>query len=454
MDSRLILKKEKKLGILIDSTSFENLLSNEDEDTKNLLGYAEASTSSKFFQFVRSPLETNYEALKRVSEFIKTYNDRGELFAIKVIESETSWTETVFYYRIQDIEKIGKVIFKKEVLDDKEMEAIFLVFVQATLNSSRDSRIFITENKKILENRLWLESHYPGHLLNIVTLEEAKEIMDLFTKYNGKYFIRGNFTCNKGYWYWLSFRSEIPNFHVGDSFLDAFSTRFIYLLMAIDEIGFQYYLGVNNDTLDNMRYHLNYFITLTASIFDSLALSTKNGFDLYFEGDTIPSRTSLDPSAGKGFLKALREKNSNLRNHINKYVDFIKLIYELREAVVHREIPQGIRFAYDDHDEKWQSNFIRINEEIKKQIHRCGDSNQKYDPISMWGVYNISTEYLLEPFSFAKSAARVLIELSNEYLKMLGYGDFLEELRSKRDESSRDPFLRDIEEFKNNRLGF
>jgi len=450
MDSRLLLKKEKKLGILIDSTSFENLLSNEDKDTRSLLWYAEASTSSEFFQFVRSPFDTNYEALKKVPEFIKMYNDKGELNRIKVIKSKTSWSETTFFYRMQDIQKIERIIFRNQTITDQEKEAIFLVFVQASLNSYDGLYIFITGNETLLQKRLLLESHYPGHPLNIVTIDEAKEIMDLFAKYNGKYFIRGNFTCNKGYWYLISFRLKVPNFHVGDSFLDAFSIRFVYLLKTIDEIGFQYYLGVNNDTLEDMQYYFNYFITLTSGIFDSLALVSNTKYGLNFEGN----RVSLNPSAGKEFFKALKEKNSVLRNYINKYIDFIKLIYELRETIIHREIPQGIRFECDERDERWKFNFIRIDQSIQNQISRCGDSNQKYDPISMWGVYNISTEYLLEPLSFVKSAARVLIEFSNEYLRLLGYGDFLEELRSKNDESPKDFFLRDIEEFKNNRLGF
>jgi len=454
MNSRLLLKKDKRLAILIDSTSFENLLSNEDKDTRSLLWYAEASTSSEFFQFVRSPFDTNYEALKKVPEFIKMCNDKGELNRIKVIKSKTPWSETTFFYRMQDIQKIERIIFRNQTITDQEKEAMFLVFVQASLNSYEGLYIFITDNETLLQKRLWLESRYPGHPINIVTIDEAKEIMDLFAKYNGKYFITGNFTCNKGYWYWISFRSRVPYFHVGDPILDAFSIRFAYLLKTIDEIGFQYYLGVNNDTLEDMQYYFNYFITLTSGIFDSIALATKNKYNLHFDGDHIPSRMSLDPSAGKEFLKALRAADPCLRAHINKFVDFIELIYGMREVIIHREIPQGIRFECDERDERWKFNFIRIDQSIQNQISRCGDIKQKYDPVSMWGVYNIATEYLLEPFSFAKSTARVLTEFSNEYLKKLGYEDFLEELRNKKDRLTKDTFLSDIEEFINYRLGF
>jgi hypothetical protein len=59
-----------------------------------------------------------------------------------------------------------------------------------------------------------------------------------------------------------------------NSILDGFSQRFCFLLMSIDEMGFQYYRGVNNVTMDDMLYHFNYFILLITGIYDSLALQT------------------------------------------------------------------------------------------------------------------------------------------------------------------------------------
>ena len=108
--------------------------------------------------------------------------------------------------------------------------------------------------------------------MGIVMFDEAKEIVDLFLKYHRKYHILNNFTCNKGYWYLLSFRSKIKHCHFGVATLNAFARRFIYLLMSLDEVGLQYYSGVNNDTMDNTLYHFNYFISLVTGVFDSFAL--------------------------------------------------------------------------------------------------------------------------------------------------------------------------------------
>jgi hypothetical protein len=249
-------------------------------------------------------------------------------------------------------------------------------------------------------------------------------------------------------WYWLSFRSKVPNFHVEDFFLGVFSIRFVYLLKTIDEIGFQYYLGVDNDTLDDIQYYFNYFIVLTSGIFDSLALATKDRYKLCFRSDNIRSRISLEKKAGKDFLRTFGKENPSLREHIKRYVNFINLIYKLRESIVHREIPQGMDFEYRGYNGKWKCNFVEISEDIQRLIHQNGDKQQEYDLVSCWGIYNISDEYRLEPFRFVKSATKVLIEFSNEYLRLLGCKDFLEELKGKDDKSSIE-FL-----YNDERLGF
>ena len=109
--------------------------------------------------------------------------------------------------------------------------------------------------------------------------------------------------------------------------MDGFSQRLCFLLMCIDEMGFQYYSGVNNITLDNMTYHFNYFILLMTGIFDSLALQTTDKYSLTFKDSNNPSRISLNCKNGKDFLRALREKNLPLREHIQNNNDLIQAPY-------------------------------------------------------------------------------------------------------------------------------
>lgn len=445
MFGKPILPKQEKLVIILDSRSLGDLLADRNEIARTILKYS----SCEPFEFIRSPIDTDYPDLKKLPTFIQRYNDKGVLTSIDIVNDKLE-SMTWFGYKIQDVEEIGKHIYKKQSLSAEEREAILLVFIHAALNVRDDMRIMTTNNKVLLNNRIWFESHFPSRPLNIITVEETKEIMDLFAKYRNKYYISGHYLTDKWGWYWYSFRSKVPNYHVGDRILDAFASRFVYLLMSIDEIGFQYYSGVNNDTMETMIYHFNYFISLISGIFDALAIRTKNQFGIKFDGDTIDSRTSLNPKAGREFLKGVREQNFGLRQHITEHMDFIKLIYALRDLIVHREMLQ--KSAFDMTAEKWKANFISVDTNIADLIKRCHDSSQDYEPMTVWGIYNKLSEHcFLEPYHFSKAAAALLIPFCNTFLQLLSFGDFIEALEK---QAKADDFVRVIKRFREDSLGF
>jgi hypothetical protein len=78
-------------------------------------------------------------------------------------------------------------------------------------------------------------------------------------------------------------------------FLKRYSDR-NYVLAKQIQMGFQYYQGVDNDTMDNTLYHFNYFVSLITGIFDSLAIRTKNQYNLkskyLFSWEEIPGNDS------------------------------------------------------------------------------------------------------------------------------------------------------------------
>jgi hypothetical protein len=186
--------------------------------------------------------------------------------------------------------------------------------------------------------------------------------------------------------------------------------------MCIDELGFQYYSGVNNDTMASMLYHFNYFISLVTGIFDALAIKTQKQLEIQFKGDNIPSRISLNPTAGRDFLKVLQEKSGDLHKHVIIHNNFIKLIYLLRELILHREMLDTIR----DSTEKRSLNLVMVEQEIKNLIKQCSDNSQDYEPISIWGLkQEFFGKYLLEPYHFAKAATGLLIHFCNDYLRQL-----------------------------------
>lgn len=426
MDSRPILENAKKIRVHLDSDTFNDLLNQNYREAIAILRYS----NSEFLDFVRSPLGIVHEELKNITEYKLILDSKVKSIEIKkggLIE------EMAFYDDMDYIESISKKIYKKDKITENELNKILTVFVQNVFNRFERSNIYITNDRVLLENRFLFESilHSP---LNIMSVEEASIFLDLFFKMNGKFCVSGRHTLNKGCWYWLSMRLKIPHYNVGDSMIDALAHRLCYALMALDEMGIQYYLGINNDTTDNTLYHFNYLITLITGIFDNLALKTNTHLSINFHD---LRKVSLSNKSGKEFLGEIREKNPDIRNHITFYSNFIKLIYSFRELVIHRE---GLSTA---------GGYIKISEEIKKNIDHCGDENSEYDSFSKWGVYRMHDDSYLVPYQFSLTAINMLIRFVDKYLELLDYLPFIE-TRKQRD----DDFTRTLKFYEKYHLGF
>jgi len=444
--STRILDAKVPLGVLIDTTSLDALLCADDEDAKTLLDYQIA----KHFRFVRSPTTTDHAALERIDCFSIHEEEGGKASAVTVpLENgeaiyDLPWQKEVIQHLAQVLD-----VGRKTAHSDHEMAR--LILVAAALSRSRDTYLLVTAHEGLLRKRLWLESHIPGVPINIVTVSEAKEILDLYAKNLGKYHVCANGYCNKGLWYWYSFRSKVPHFNVEEGIMTALANRLRNLLMSIDEMGFQYYTGVNNDTMRDTLYHFYYFIILVSGIFDSLAIKAKAHYDLHFSGDNYPSRTSFNPKSGCDFLKALREKNSTLRDFINQDVDFIKVIYALREQVIHREMLRETGFHLTGSDGEWKANFIWTNSSTVRSIRNCGDVPRAYDATSEWGVYESGRNHFFDPFHFAKAAGKKLSEFVDRYLELLGYRNWAEESDASIQVTR---FRAELRGFRKNRLGY
>jgi len=438
MDSRPILKgSPQKIGVYLDSNTFEELLNRNDRLATAILVHSD----SEYLEFVRSPLDTVHNLLKDTPEYEFELDSDSEIRAIKIPQRRSIHA---FGYRMNAIRPIAQKIYEKEKVSQNELDKIITVFVQAVFNSFEKTSIYITNDRVLLKNRLWFESHFPGGPLNIFSVEEASGLLDLFFKKNERYYLRNRFTLNKGYWYWLSMRLKLPHYNVGDAIIDALAFRFYYALMALDEIGIQFYLGVNNDTMDNTLYHFNYLVTLTTGMFDNLALKTNSHLNINFSD---LRKVSLSNKSGRGFLGQIREKRPDIRDHIASYMNFIMLIYLFRELVVHREGLGKITFAQRG---GWNANFVEISKEMKDRIKMCGDSNSDIDPISQWGCHNInSVGMYLEPYHFSTMILRTQTKFVDRYLELLGYPSFVEVAKGKMDD-----FGRTLASFEKFHLGF
>ena len=302
-----------------------------------------------------------------------------------------------------------------------------------------------------------------------MSVDEASLFLDLFFKKKEQYLAPGNYRFRKGHWYRLSMRLKLAHYNLGDPILDALSDRFYYALIALDEIGIQYFLGPSNDTADTTLYHFNYLITLITGMFDNLALKTDDCLGINF---SYKIRISLNNKSGRDFLTEINKRNPSIREHIKSYVEFINLIYSFRELVVHLEGLNGLIADYRE----WRAFFIKINDdEVKRILNSCGYKASDYDPFTRWGfyepnkakwtepaiselfstigtqvgLYESDKEGWIEPYHFSLATIKKLTEFIEKYLVLLGYSSFIEAKKQKNDE-----FAKTLKRFEQYHLGF
>jgi len=427
------------IQLLLDSKSIESAFPQLSRRATSLLKYY----NQKPLVFVRTPDPTNNAILQQ----------------IPAIQLNKFRVNHPFNQVIKiNIKKMGTLLLDKEGLTDEEFKTIELVFIQDSLNAFERRNLLVTENEILLANRNWFQGRF-SNPLNIFCMEEAAEIVDLLFKYNSDFYLSPHFTTDsKHYWYWLSFRNKVPTFHVdmtrfnnqkivGDLFknsiLDAFSQRFCFLLMSIDEMGYKFYSPVNNDTIGDATYHFNYFILLMTGIFDSLAIQTKNHYNLFEGSDKIsPLNISLRSKNGKKFLQAVEQKNPALRKHIHDNFNLINAPYLLRELVAHRESLHSHHFNING----LNANFLFVTENFVKCLRGLGDDSNNECGYSKFGVYS---NHFLSPYTFAKTITALLSDFCTQYFKLLGYNNYL--LEEKRTDND---FFKTMKTFQEDNLGF
>ena len=76
-------------------------------------------------------------------------------------------------------------------------------------------------------------------------------------------------------------------------------------------------------------------------------------------------------------MKKVETFNTDVKKHVDQYRDFINLIYEFRDKVIHGE---GLSQLVSPIVVNW-SSFIKITPEINYYIKRCGDDKSEYRSI-------------------------------------------------------------------------
>lgn len=456
MDSRPLLNKLKKVGVVIDSKSFEESLDNNDRTASALLCYSNLDCVT----YIRSPFSSKHDELIAIHEYDliipEQISDKQPISGSIVYGIGNSKTRKTFNYLPAQIERLAKKILKIRSVNSDEFDSISLVYILSILNRRfylngvRDEVfILITHNEILLKKRLLIESNFSSVQLNIMSIEEASFFLDFFFKKNGKYLVGGNDSLDKGGWYWHSLRLKIPHFHSGEDCIDALACRMKYALMALDEMGIQYYQGVDNNTADNTKYHFNYLISLITGIFDNLAIKTDKSLKLGVQKEHITLSQRSDN--GKKFLIQIKAKDQDLGKLIENSYNLIKLVYLFRDKVIHREgFTPLSSLDITKNGEVWNANFIMIKPDLYSAIHCCyKDKKGEYNSISKCGIRKEGNDVFLEPYHFSLEVLKKLIPFVDKYLELLHYSSFIEEQKQ-----INNGFYGMIKSFEESHLGF
>ena len=447
--------KNTKLRVLLDSDSLKS------DSAKRLLQYDD----NDLFEFVSLG--------NSIKHTVAELNFDGESSATSIVidksgnHSYGSKSNIWFGYNISSIKAVAKK------LDIKYCDLILVYILNALIGpDTAQKTILITEREKLLNRLNWRKESFPSVPTNsIFGPDEALIYIDLHCKHLKKYLIAPNFYANRGLWYLYSLKTKLSEYQPvwsvvvfgsatipdGENLMDyteSLADRFTDMLIAVDEIGINYYTDVNNDTQDAIIYHFNYWITLFTGVFDSLAWISKYRYQI--ELDRVGG-IGLRTCRHKEFTKILFEKNAKFKGFLSINSSVIELMYEPRNLVIHRSRLKGLRF--DNKSENFYFNMVRITEAFFYQIVEL--SKEKGDVPREWGHYKSHGDFFLEPYRFVRKATSALIKFTNGYLKLLDFGEcadsdvkLKEEIEGSHDSTRQNDFVKDLEMFAKHRLGY
>ncbi len=396
---------------------------------------------SPLYDFLRTPATKIYPRIPEIDDILFYVNDfdqhfRGgiDIFDKNIFDREGLISGTAICSNLQLVDDTCNEIYGNNTVENWNRVWNILVNNEQNYLSSTFEKdttyLFVTQDKKILENRLsFIEKNFRGeHHTKIVNIKECMEKMDLFAKSIHKYQIGSRHYANRGLWYSRYLFSSIPNICFNGKTRITMSTmysRFIFLLQSIDKIGILDNLPTNNDIADDIQYHFNYAILLITGIFDALARCTYIHYDMNSINLNSP-KISLKNDVGKEFLKKVRDVNPQLREHICKNVDFIKLVYEFREYVAHQDFKNSTTFM-NSGIRGTKRNLLQLNNSIIEIIGRLGDDENYFDEYSKWGIFHdkFMKNYFL-PYLLAKNLMLYLNPFVRKYLELMGFTDRVE----------------------------
>ena len=227
--------------------------------------------------------------------------------------------------------------------------------------------VFVTADPELLApiGSSDLKSHRE-RLLNktlVLRLAEAQRYVDLYLKEFRDYRVRPNVSMGQSGYYVKRLRDAIPAFSQAwsymvfgkealprgrylEEFMNTLSHRLTWQMRAHDRIGWLRYSPSNNAVVDEMVYHLNYFIMLTTGVFDCLAWLAYHRFQLKADKRSVSLRDLPTSRKQQRFLDIIANSAPSLADYLRTpYVqNRLSLFYGPRDSIQHRLLLTGIKY--------------------------------------------------------------------------------------------------------------
>jgi len=272
---------------------------------------------------------------------------------------------------------------------------------------------------------------------NIITAENALELVRILLTAHGHFYIRPGETVNEGFYYLYRFKNLFKAFQHAWTvatyahgkglsekiydYLDSLGRRLEFICRAYDKVAFFSLKTANHDTQNNQLYHLAFFVMLITGVFDDLAHIIK-----YFYQLKINERwdVSLRIPPGKKttkFYQALQSENADLHTSLTSADTQrdINAFYPIRDSLQHRELLRGIQYSNSSVDRR---NVFELSNEAA-EILRMISGASTY-------IVNWNKSGLLDPLLFITWAQKVLIGLVNGVLSSIDWDSACETLTS------------------------
>ncbi len=210
-------------------------------------------------------------------------------------------------------------------------------------------------------------------------------------------------------------------------YLENFQNGFINLLIAIDEIGMNYYSIAQYDSTRYTGYHFNSWLTTFSGIFDLLAIIAKYRYNIEHD-NKLGVKLNFNKSS-RDFLNKLYSKNPQIEDFLKTNSHIIDLVTPYRNLTTHELFPSSNTISYRDNKQPsiivsiTKKDFFENIKKIKEKVNRTKGTNYTIEDWGYFGTQNRKV-YLIEPFSFVMKSTDALIDFIKQFFELLDFDQY------------------------------